>query len=259
MSSQLPLAPSDIATSDFCPGGCRDGLGFDLDFTMAFQPIVRLSSREVFAYEALVRGTEGQGAGFVLSRVNQDNRYAFDQACRVKAIELASKLRAETLISINFLPNAVYEPRACLRVTVAAAKRFKFPLERLMFEIAETEEITDLAHLSKITNAYGKLGLTTALDDFGAGWSSLNLLAEVKPHIVKLDMALCQKVHENPVRKSIAKNVTAMARDLGIDVIAEGVETEAELEVLQSFDIDLFQGFLFARPQVEALPTPSFP
>ncbi len=93
--------------------GCRDGAAFDLPITMAFQPIVNVSTQTVFAHEALVRGVDGEGAGSVLARVSDENRYAFDQNCRVKAIELAADLKLAdqgALLSINFLPNAVYEP-----------------------------------------------------------------------------------------------------------------------------------------------------
>lgn len=258
MTGSLPVLSSDIHTSDFCPGACGTGEVFDLEFTMAFQPIVSLSGRSVWAHEALVRGPNGEGAGSVLGRVNDGNRYRFDQACRVKAIELAAELGTDSLISINFLPNAVYEPRACLRVTLAAAKRYRFPIRKLMFEIAESERAVDLAHLSHIVQAYANLGLTTALDDFGAGWSGLNLLAAVRPQVVKLDMALCQGAAENDVQRSIVKSVTSLATDLGIQVVAEGVEVEEDLRALRDLGIDLFQGYLFARPALEALPEVSF-
>ena len=86
--------------------GCRDGTAFDLPFSMAFQPIVDITSGAVFAHEALVRGPNGEGAGFVLGQVKDDNRYAFDQQCRVKAIELASALydpSDNVKLSINFI------------------------------------------------------------------------------------------------------------------------------------------------------------
>lgn len=90
---------------------CKDGRGFDLPITMAFQPIVDLRNQTVYAYEALVRGQAGQAAGTVLAQVSADNRYAFDQLCRKTAIDLASELdltAAGAHLSINFLPNAVY-------------------------------------------------------------------------------------------------------------------------------------------------------
>ena len=101
---------------DFRPLGCKQCLEsnpLDFEITMAFQPIVDLETKSVFAYEALVRGKDGAGAGAVLSRVTNDNRYAFDQTCRVRAVQLASELGLNCKLSINFLPNAVYRPETC--------------------------------------------------------------------------------------------------------------------------------------------------
>ena len=129
--------------------GCRDGSGFTKPFSMAFQPIVDVSTGKVFAHEALVRGPNGEGANTILSAVDRTNRYSFDQMCRVKAIELAAELRlAEhgACLSINFMPNAVYEPRACIRMTLEAAHRTGFPLDRIIFEFTETERL-DVAHI----------------------------------------------------------------------------------------------------------------
>lgn len=86
-------------------------------FTMAFQPVVDLQDHRIDAHEALVRGPNGEGAASVLAQLNAENLYAFDQACRIKAIELAARLKLGCQLNINFLPNAVYEPRACIRWT----------------------------------------------------------------------------------------------------------------------------------------------
>lgn len=124
--------------------GCRDGAGFDLPITMAFQPIVDVETRSVFAHEALVRGADGEGAGEVLAKVTDSNRYGFDQKCRVTAIELASRLdlaKSGANLSINFLPNAVYEPKACIRLTLETAINTGFPVDRIMFEFTEAEPL----------------------------------------------------------------------------------------------------------------------
>jgi len=226
---------------------------------MAFQPIVDIRNRTIFAYEALCRGKDGSGAGTILSQVDDQNRYAFDQACRVKAIELAASLGMETVLSINFLPNAVYEPKNCLRVTLSAARRFGFPLERIMFEIAEGEKMVHPEHLVNIISAYKSLGLITAIDDFGAGWSGLNLLADVRPQVVKLDMKMCQGVAADASRRTIVAGLVSMASGLGMEVIAEGIETEDDLAVLDDMGIHLFQGYLFARPGLEQLPEVTWP
>lgn len=96
----------------------RRGKELDFEFSMAFQPIVDLRDNSIFAYEALVRGCDGSGAAAILGKVNKQNRYAFDQACRFKAVELASRLQIPCFFSINFLPNAVYQAATCIRATL---------------------------------------------------------------------------------------------------------------------------------------------
>ncbi|MGQ9368346.1 EAL domain-containing protein [Azospirillum sp. ST 5-10] len=235
-----------------CGGRCAEAL--DLDFSMAFQPIVDVGSGTVWAHEALVRGRQGQGAGVVLGAVTDANRYAFDQACRTKAIELAARLGMTSHLSINFLPNAVYEPAACLRATLAAAERFALPTDRIIFEVTEGERVLDRAHLQAIFAEYGRQGFLTAIDDFGSGYSGLNLLAEFRPDIIKLDMELTRGIDADPVRRAIVKGVLSVCRDLGIVPVAEGVETRDEATALGDLGVTLMQGYHFARPAFEALP-----
>ncbi|ACK81457.1 EAL domain-containing protein [Methylorubrum extorquens] len=236
--------------------GCRDGALLPFDFTMAFQPIVDLGQNRIWGYEALVRGAEGQGAGWVLGQVNEANRYKFDQACRVKAIELAGQLfqDAETRLSINFMPNAVYEPAACIRATLQAAQRVGFAHDQIMFEFTENERMVDVPHVQRIITEYRKQGFLTALDDFGAGHAGLNLLANFQTDLIKLDMELIRGIATSPTRQTIIACVTTMARELGITVMAEGVESEAELTALRAAGIRLFQGYYLAKPALAMLP-----
>lgn len=229
--------------------------------SMAFQPIVNVRTGAVFAHEALVRGTNGEGAGEVLSRVSEENVYAFDQSCRVKAIEFAAALgiaAQEAMLSINFLPNAVYEPRACIRLTLAAALRTGFPVNRIIFEFTEAERL-DTAHLLNILRSYRAMGFKTAIDDFGAGYAGLNLLAMFQPDIVKLDMELIRGIDQSSVRQSILRATLGMLADLGITPVCEGVENEAEYRTLAGLGVELMQGYLFARPSLASLATPTLP
>lgn len=236
---------------------CRNAATLGFDFTMAFQPILDLDTMRPFAYEALVRGTEGQGAGFVLGQVNDSNRYRFDQACRVKAIELASGLGLPGLegcrLSINFLPNAIYRPETCIRSTLEACARFGFPSERLMFEVTEGERVDDGAHLVAIFTDYRKRGFLTAIDDFGAGYAGLNLLAAFQPHVLKLDMELTRGIDGSEVRQAIVAGIAMTAQRLGITIVGEGVETPGERDTLYQLGVRYQQGYLFARPVVGAL------
>ena len=156
---------------------------------MAFQPIVDVTRRQVFAHEALVRGINGESAGSLLAKVTTENLYAFDQSCRIKAVELAARLQVPAMVSINFMPNAVYQAETCIRATLEAAQRFSLPLDKIIFEVTEQEQVLDIDHLSGILKAYRKQGFMTAIDDFGAGYAGLNLLADFQPDLIKLDMS----------------------------------------------------------------------
>src|SRR4051812_27209972 len=172
--------------------GCRSEAD-QFDIAMAFQPIVDSKTGLPFAYEALVRGGGGEGAGEVLSRVTPENRYAFDQQCRVAAIEgavAAGILETDAKLSINFLPNAVYLPVACIQLTLKTARATGFPTERLIFEFTENEEMADTDHIKDIVESYRKMGFATAIDDFGAGYAGLGLLAKFQPDLIKMDMEL---------------------------------------------------------------------
>ncbi len=226
---------------------------------MAFQPIVHTSG--VFAYEALVRGPLGESAGSILSQVNRDNMYAFDQACRVRAIELAAQLGAGTpqRVSINFIPGAVYRPETCIRKTLETAERVGMALSNIIFEVTEGERVTDRKHLLNIFREYRKHGLQTAIDDFGAGFAGLDLLAEFQPDILKLDMVLIRDIDKKPASRAIVRAVVSLCRELSIRLIAEGIETRAEFEVLEDLGIEFYQGYLFAKPQLERFASASLP
>ena len=241
--------------------GCRDGEDLAFDFSMAFQPIVDVVNERVWGYESLIRGLNGEGAFTVLSQVDPDNRYRFDQRCRVKAIELASAIfphGEDVKLSINFMPNAVYEPAACLRTSLAAAARTHFPREHIMFEFTEGEKIDDVSHVERIVSEYKRQGFLTAIDDFGAGYAGLNLLAKFQPDLIKIDMDLVRGIEASPAKQVILAGVMWMARSLGITVLGEGVETQAELLCLRAAGVRLVQGYYFAKPAFEALPPVSF-
>jgi EAL domain-containing protein (putative c-di-GMP-specific phosphodiesterase class I) len=221
------------------------------EFTMAFQPIVDIEAGDVFAYEALVRPVGGGSAYDVLSQITDENRYAFDQGFRVKSITLAARLEMSTLLSINFLPNAVYEPASCLRKTFEAANRVQFPLDHLMFEVTENEPSRDVGHLQRIFTEYRRHGMITAIDDFGAGHSGLNLLADFRPDVLKIGMALTRAINTDAVRYEIARAVIGLCGSLHISVVAEGVETIQEAVTLRELGVLLLQGYLFAKPAVE--------
>nr|WP_098415484.1 EAL domain-containing protein [Vibrio sp. ES.051] len=209
-------------------------------------------------YEALVRGLQNESAFSIISRVNDENRYRFDQLCRIKAISLASKLNITTMVSINFLPNAVYRPERCIRTTLQTANEHHFPLSQIMFEFTEVEKVEDNQHIKHIVDSYKKFGFKTAIDDFGSGYSGLNLLADFQTNIAKLDMELIRDIDTDTVRQVIVKNCVTMLQELNIIPLAEGIETRGEMLFLRSIGVDLMQGYYFAKPGFESLPDVDF-
>ena len=248
---KLKLAASEFAALDDADSRCQDcgtteRLGFLFDY--AYQPIVDVATRTVYGHEALVRGPHGEGAMTVLSRVNEKNRYRFDQACRVKAIKTAAQLGIQERISINFLPNAIYKPEICIRTTLEAARAHGFPLDRIIFEVTEGERVEDGPWLAEILREYKRCGLLTAIDDFGAGYAGLTLLAGFQPDLIKIDMELVRNIDLSSSRQAIVRGMVRICADLGVQVIAEGIETSGERDFLSEAGIHLMQGYLFSRP-----------
>jgi len=226
--------------------GSAERLGIQFDY--AYQPIVDVVTRTTYAHEALVRGPEGESAISVLSQVTDQNRYRFDQACRVKAIKGAARLNIQERISINFLPNAIYKPEVCIRTTLEAARTHGFPTERIIFEVTEGEQVEDGPWLAQILREYKRCGLLTAIDDFGAGYAGLTLLADFQPDLIKIDMALVRNVDQSKSRQAIVRGLVHLCGDLGVQVVAEGIETVGERDFLRDAGIRLMQGYLFSKP-----------
>jgi EAL domain-containing protein (putative c-di-GMP-specific phosphodiesterase class I) len=232
----------------------RSGCG--PSFTFAFQPIVDVVKREVFSYEALLRGPHNEPAYQILKQVSADILNLLDDEARVGAIVLATQLGIACHLNLNCLPQSLHSAEASIRSTLAAATENHLPIERIILEVTEGEVILDQARFADFINQYRGLGLKVAIDDFGAGYSGLNLLANFQPDQIKLDMTLVRGVES---RQAIVRALGQVCHELGIDVIAEGVETMEEYKWLANAGMRLFQGYLFAKPAFEAFPPVQYP
>ncbi len=244
----VPLAGTPRDCED-C--GKAERVGFQFDY--AYQPIVDVDSKTIYAHEALVRGPNGEGAMTVLAQVNEHNRYRFDQACRVKAIKGAKELGIRERISINFLPNAIYKPELCIRTTLEAARVHDFPLDRIIFEVTEGERIEDGPWFAQILREYKRCGFKTAIDDFGAGYAGMKLLSDFQPDVIKVDMDLIRGVDSNKPRQAIVRSLVRLCEEMQITVVAEGIETAGERDFLRDAGIRLMQGYLIAKPAFRAM------
>ena len=227
--------------------------GVDFEFSFAFQPIVDAVHQEIVSFEALVRGPHGESSSQVFARVPPRSLQCFDQACRTRAIGLAARLHLRAGLNLNLVPNSSRHTRKNVRATLEASLRLGFPVERLVFEVSEAEHLLHYSRVGKIFNDYEDRAFRTAIDDFGAGVSGLQMLAEYQPDYLKLDRNLIADVHENRVRQVLVSGLVDICRQLSIDPIAEGVEKAEEYHWLRGAGIHLFQGFYFARPVFEAL------
>lgn len=133
------------------------------------------------------------------------------------------------------------------------------PPDRILLEMTEDERVTGLPRAAAVVRECQRAGLRVALDDFGAGYSGLQLLAELHPDVVKLDMTLCRDIDRCRARPAIVHGMIVACTDLGIQVIAEGVETRGEFDALGDLGVRYFQGYLFARPAVGRLPPAAVP
>jgi EAL domain-containing protein (putative c-di-GMP-specific phosphodiesterase class I) len=222
--------------------------------TSHYQPIVHArDTREVFAYEALLRGIETDGALVSPGRMlplarDADMLFQLDLAARLSAVREASRLGIRVPLFINFTPTAIYDPAYCLRSTVAAIAELGIPPSHVVFEIIESDHTPDANHLKSLIAYYRQAGFRVALDDLGAGYSSLNLIHQLRPDIMKLDMELIRGIHQDSYKASITEKLLELARMLGILTVAEGIETPEELRWVRAHGVDFVQGYLIAKP-----------
>jgi blue light- and temperature-responsive anti-repressor len=207
----------------------------------------------------LVRGRSNEPAGAIFGAIDPRDLHRFDRAARLRAIELAASLGLDTSLSLNLLPRSLDGAPDAIDSTIEAALRVRIPIRNIIIEVTEGEMIHDAAGFAGRMNSYRAQGIRFAIDDFGAGFSGLNLLAEFQPDEVKLDMHLVREIESKGPRQAIVRAVIQACDDLGIDVIAEGIESEAEYRWFKRAGVRLFQGYLFCRPAFEALSTPEFP
>ncbi len=218
-------------------------------------PIVSTKDGSVFAYEMLLRArkpgtSEVIGAWPIIEACEKLHlQHQLDQRARECAIRSAAPYRnSSQRFFINFLPNTIYDPEVCLRTTMQAADEYDVNLNLLVFEIVETERIADMAHLKRVLDYYRSHGVCTAVDDMGAGHTSIEYLRELKPDFVKIDRDIVVNAVDDHIVRAELHKVVQIAKNLGIQVIMEGLETQEQVGVCLDAGADYVQGFYFARP-----------
>lgn len=227
-------------------------------FSTHFQPIIDLQNENrIFAYECLLRPVS---AGMPISPfklfefARESNLHNYlDQKARELSIVSSSRLGVSPKVKffINFLPSSIYNPEYCLQHTFHIVNKHSISPDQLVFEVVESEKISDIEHLESIFTIYKKSGMQVALDDVGAGYSTLDVLQKLQPDYVKLDRSYVSFCDTNLENQHFLKNVLEISQKLGIKVLAEGIERAEELEFCRKIGIDYAQGYYIGKPSAE--------
>ncbi|WP_281975858.1 EAL domain-containing protein [Halobacillus litoralis] len=227
----------------------------DGNFNAHLQPIVDMKENRIFGYESLLR-TENQivAPGKLFEYAQRSGMQSMlDQKARRAAVKAKSDLLPPgQKIFINFLPSTIYVPEFCLQHTFQIVEEFNIDPSDVVFEVVETEKIKDVDHLKSILDTYKSSGMKVALDDVGAGYSTLEMLNLLQPDFLKIDRSYIQNCHTSPEKQAFLYKVMDRAKQIGIKVLAEGIETRDEWNWLHALGVNYGQGYFIGRP--EAVP-----
>jgi EAL domain-containing protein (putative c-di-GMP-specific phosphodiesterase class I) len=213
---------------------------------MAYQPLCDRRSGEVFAFEALLRTDEPELANpsaFLAAAERLERLFDLGRSVRAGVSLGLADMPPDASVFVNLHPLDLEDPE--LYDEEAPLSRVA---PRVVLEITERASLSDVKDLGPRLDLLRGLGYRIAVDDLGAGFAGLASFARLRPEVVKIDMSLVRGVETDPVRRKLVHSITRASHDLGILVVAEGIESEAERDALAALEVDLLQGFLLGRP-----------
>lgn len=218
-----------------------------------FQPIVSLAERRLLGYEALTRGPSNSPLHsplnlFAVAR-QTEHLSELEVLCRQTACRCFSEQRLQGKLFLNVSPESLLEPVHPSGLTLQLLQRYGLSPSQVVIELTEQTPTDDFQLLSRALHHYRAMGFTIALDDLGAGYSSLRLWSELRPDYVKIDRHFIEGIHQDALKREFVGSILQIARRSRAQVIAEGIEQVEELTVLSEMGVDLVQGYLIARPQ----------
>jgi EAL domain-containing protein (putative c-di-GMP-specific phosphodiesterase class I) len=228
------------------------------DLISYLQPIVDLRNDSIYGYESLLRTPASDtqiSPGILFSTAAKTGLHSrLDQRAREAAIKARKEQVTGNIKSfINFLPSTIYNPEFCLRHTFQLVEKYEIDPSNLVFEVVETEKIIDVSHLKNVFSVYQREGMKVALDDVGAGFSTLDMLSTLRPDYVKIDRSYVSYCDQNKENQSFLNEAMHIASSLGITLLAEGIERQEELDYCLAAGIPLAQGYLIGKPAPEAV------
>ncbi len=230
----------------------EDGLVHDL-FEHWFQPIVDARQKSLVGHECLIRLARADskspfynGQEIIEAAVSRGDLHVFDSYSRGAAIRAASRQDKRARVFINFTPSSIYDPAFCMASTLRAMEGTHLRPADIVFEVVESETVSNPVHLRKITDYYRDKGFGVALDDVGTGSNSLQMIADIQPDFIKLDKSIVWK-WDSTIGLRMIRKLAELGAESNISVIAEGVEHAAMRDTLLDAGISLMQGYFFGK------------
>jgi EAL domain-containing protein (putative c-di-GMP-specific phosphodiesterase class I) len=218
----------------------------------AFQPILLLKDRTVLGFEALSRGSRGTGLETAYEMFGAAEQLGLlvelDRLCRMRALLSAGRIPSNARVFVNTLPATIRDPSFRGKPLIDFLGKAQVSPDRIVIEITERLVIDNYAMFREAMNYFVDLGMSFAVDDVGAGYSGLELIARLNPHFLKIDMSLVRDVHTSVVNQAMVSAIVTLSRAIGATVIAEGIHCQEEADVLENLGVDFGQGFFLARP-----------
>lgn len=224
-------------------------------FSSHMQPIVD-ASEQIIGYEFLLRPAEN-GKSFssyeLFEVARETGLHSFlDRTARITAIETSALFLPHGVKRfVNFLPSSIYNPDYCLTHTFEAIERLSLDPKDFVFEVVETEQIQHMSILQHIFEVYRSRGMSVALDDVGAGYSTIELMSRLEPDFVKIDRSLIDRCDQDSTKQQKILHIVEMSSRFGGQVLAEGIERMEEFEFCRSIGIELAQGYYFGKPAAQ--------
>lgn len=217
------------------------------------QPIISLGSGEVEGWEILTRGPENTPYALPMNLFHfayqAEMLFGLELLVVKKALIEIQKKKTTCPIFINVTVPTLRNPLFFTQVSSLMKNYSHVRPEQIIFEITERHSIEDFEVFNQAMNSFREAGFKFAVDDTGAGYASLNMIAEIMPHFIKIDRSIIQNIDKHDVKNSVLKSLVLLAKNIGCEVVAEGIETEEEAHVLLENKVDFAQGFFFSRPQ----------
>lgn len=223
-----------------------------------YQPIFSLRDGSIYGYEALSR-VQGENCYSNVEEMFQEAEqsgkiWGLEQVCRRVALkgiyEQQNTFNAgDKKLFLNVNPQVLHDEKFREGFTSEYLRRYHIDTDRVVFEVTERESVENQNDFLKTIEHYKKQNYGIAIDDVGSAYAGLNLICSLSPHFIKLDINLIRNIHQNPTQYAMVKGMVEFSLNSGILLIAEGIETKKELDILIDLGVQYGQGFYLARPQ----------